>query len=250
MYKPVVSIVIATLGDRSSIIKSIESVLNQSFSKWELIIVCSDLSILSRYKIQEDFRIRVVRQVEPGIYQNFNLGIESSKGDFISILNDDDWYESNFLELAIQTLTSTECDGVYGDTNLHSNAFGISYIIAKNNLEENLLYDFLGAYHTTFVLRKTSFEDYGLFKLQIMNNSKMKYANDYEWFVSSLLRGLKLVKNDGIKGNFSLGGASTIQRLLLIREGKEIAKHYSRNAIEKAIILIVWNMRLLRNKIK
>lgn len=247
---PVVSIVIATLGNRESIVKTISSVENQSFENWEIIIVCKDLLVLDKFKIKRDPRIRIIQQVESGIYENFNRGILHSEGDFIAILNDDDWYESNFLELAVRSLCDSKFQGVYGDCILHFKSLSEYRVSAKEDLEKKLLFDFIGAYHTTFLLRRSCFDDFGLFRYETANLERIKYANDYEWFANAIQNGLKLVKNKDVVGHFYLGGASTVQRLLLIKEGKMIADMHSRNITEKIAVNIYWNLRLHFNKWK
>jgi glycosyltransferase involved in cell wall biosynthesis len=230
-------------------VKSISSVLTQSYSNWEVIIVCRDQEILNKFSITNDPRIRIIPENESGIYQNFNLGIESSQGEFIGILNDDDWYEPNFLELAVSTLNHSDWDGVYGDCNLHSESSEYSRVSAKKNLKKRLLLDFLGAYHTTFLLRTKCFKEYGYFKLSLGKDKKISFANDYDWFVSSLLNGLKLIKNDKIIGNFSIGGASTNHRKSLVSEGRMIAKLHSRSFLERIWVEIIWSLRTAYNSI-
>jgi glycosyltransferase involved in cell wall biosynthesis len=248
--KPTVSIVIATLGNRESVVKTISSVVNQSFENWEVIIVCEDLLVLDKFKIREDSRIKIIKQIEAGIYQNFNLGILHSQGDFIAVLNDDDWYESNFLELALKSLSNSEYQGVYGDCILHLNTSSEYRVSAKVDLEKKLLFDFIGAYHTTFLLRRSCFDDFGFFRYETANLERIKYANDYEWFVNAIQNGLKLIKNEDVVGHFHLGGASTVQRLSLIKEGKIIAAVHSRNIIEKIAVNLFWDLRFYFNKWK
>jgi glycosyltransferase involved in cell wall biosynthesis len=230
-------------------VKTILSVLNQSYSNWEMVIVCRDREILTKFGIVTNPRIRIIPEIESGIYQNFNLGIQNAQGEFIGILNDDDWYEPNFIELAVSTLNHSDWDGVYGDCILHSDSSTYSRVSAKKDLKQRLLSDFLGAYHTTFILRTKSFEEYGLFKLNLGKDKKISYANDYEWFVSSLLSGLRLIKNDQIIGNFAIGGASTNHRKSLISEGKMIASLHSRSLVEKIWVEIVWRLRSVYNAI-
>ena len=81
--------------------KSINSVLSQTYKNYELIIVdgkSSDgtLKILKKNNSKIDFWIS---EKDKGIYDAMNKGIELSKGDIIGILNSDDIYYPNALEI-------------------------------------------------------------------------------------------------------------------------------------------------------
>jgi glycosyltransferase involved in cell wall biosynthesis len=247
---PLVSVVIATLGERDTLSRALSSVFSQSYSNWEVVIVCKNDVDLEEYDEVFIEKIRVRRQVESGIYQNFNLGITSAKGSLIAILNDDDWYEPSFLENAVKGIIQSKSDGVYGDTLLHDRKLRSRLLKSRENLCEKILFDFLGAYHTTFVLRKECFLRFGLFRYETSSGKRMELANDYEWFISALLGGLNLSKSEMIVGNFSWGGASSLQRRKLIKEGRHIASSYTKNRLHKLFITFVWQSRLAYNTIK
>lgn len=90
--------------------EAIESVLNQTYSNWELIIV-DDFSvdntkhIINRYT-KEDIRVKsIFQQNNQGAASARNKGIENSEGSYIAFLDSDDvWFEKklekqvNFME--------------------------------------------------------------------------------------------------------------------------------------------------------
>jgi glycosyltransferase involved in cell wall biosynthesis len=247
--RPLISVVIATKGERESLLRAIDSVLSQTFENWEIVIVCNANSRML-HLLPVDPRIRIVHQIEDGIYQNFNLGIDSSVGHYISFLNDDDWYLPNFLYSAMEAITANQSEATYGNTLLFSEDEKVRFVKSRNKLSRGYLLDFLGAYHTTFLISKDCFVNYGQFMTHSNSGKELKLANDYLWFVNALQKGLKSVKSTEIIGNFSLGGASSMSRLEMIREGKEIAVSCSRNFLEQWFICVVWNFRLGYNLIK
>jgi glycosyltransferase involved in cell wall biosynthesis len=215
-----------------------------------MVVICKNDVNLQQYDEKFIEKTRVIQQVEDGIYQNFNLGILFAKGSLIAILNDDDWYDPGFLENAVASIMESNCDGVYGDTLIHGKGLPSKLVKSKGSLRQRLLFDFLGAYHTTFVLKKDSFLRFGLFKYQTLNGSPIGLANDYDWFINALLGGLNLNRSEKIMGNFSWGGASSLQRRRLIQEGRDIATSHARKRIEKFLVKLVWQLRLAYNIIR
>ena len=107
---PLVSIVMATKEREKLIPKSIQTVINQTYKNWELIVVNDSLSSI-RDVIEEisDPRIRYIDLADHNgkSYAN-NIGIKNSNGEIIAYLDDDDRWYPNHLEAAIEALTRHE----------------------------------------------------------------------------------------------------------------------------------------------
>src|SRR5690625_1627721 len=96
-YSPFFSVVIPVYNKELYVARAINSILNQSFKDFELIIVCdpstdSSNSIVRKFS---DRRIKVFNRNKPGLggYAARNLGIKNSSGQWISFLDaDDEWY--------------------------------------------------------------------------------------------------------------------------------------------------------------
>lgn len=80
---------------------AIDSVINQSYKNWELIVV-NDGSIdnteevVKNYQLKDN-RIKYYFQQNKGRSAARNLGIEYSSGEYVSFLDDDDYYLEDFL---------------------------------------------------------------------------------------------------------------------------------------------------------
>ena len=99
---PLVSIITVVLNNKKFLQQSINSVLNQSYRNYELIIIDGKsndgtLDILKKNDSKIDFWIS---EKDKGIYDAMNKGIKMSRGSLISILNSDDIYYKNALKLA------------------------------------------------------------------------------------------------------------------------------------------------------
>lgn len=111
--KPLVSIVLPTFNRVNWLVKSIDSVLSQSYTNWELLVVDDVSSDGTKEKMEElcatDSRINYFRipvSKEPGIAKFLNFGIKTAKGTFIARLDDDDrWCGDNKLERQVEFMT-------------------------------------------------------------------------------------------------------------------------------------------------
>ncbi len=113
MDRPLVSIITPTYNHEKFIGQCIESVLAQTFPDWEQIIIDdgstdSTPRIVKRYK---DSRIKYIRQEHRGLYNlvnNYNYALSLSKGDFIAILEGDDFWPDYKLEKQLNLFDSPD----------------------------------------------------------------------------------------------------------------------------------------------
>lgn len=97
-----VSIVIPLYNKEQSICKTIESVLQQTYTDFELIVVdngSTDGSLIEVSKIH-DKRIRLLHQPIRGVSAARNMGIRASNTEYVALLDGDDlWDKSCLMEL-------------------------------------------------------------------------------------------------------------------------------------------------------
>jgi len=91
---PLISCVIATYNRAEIIPDAINSILNQTYNNWELVVI-DDQSTDNTWNVVNQFatvddRIHCHRNPSKGANNARNLGIEISKGDYIAFLDDDD----------------------------------------------------------------------------------------------------------------------------------------------------------------
>ena len=116
-----VSILVAAYNAEKYISQTIESVLNQTFSAWEL-IVCDDgsvdatASIVQKYA-KQDSRIRLISQPNAGGAAARNTAYASSTGEYVVLLDADDMILPEKLQIQTFILDQNpEAGLVYGDT--------------------------------------------------------------------------------------------------------------------------------------
>lgn len=109
LLNPVVSVVMATFNESADIIKkSIKSILNQTFTDFELLIIDDSTKEGSKKVIDsfsEDVRVRIIREKKRiGFAKGLNLGFSQAKGQFIARMDGDDIAMKNRLELQVNYL--------------------------------------------------------------------------------------------------------------------------------------------------
>ena len=104
--EPLVSIVLPTHNRANLLPKSIDSVLAQTYSHWELIVVDdgsndATLEVVGKYN---DPRIHCVSQVNRGLPGARNTGIAMARGQYLAFLDADDAYHAEKLKWHVEHL--------------------------------------------------------------------------------------------------------------------------------------------------
>ena len=184
-----VSIITPNYNCIQFISQTIESVLNQSYNNWEMIIV-DDCSTDGSYEValkyaDKDARIKVLRnEKNSGPAVSRNRAIDIAIGEYIAFLDSDDLWESDKLKKQISFMQRNDCDfcfSRYDLINENNILIGKTARIPKNLSYIKLLHhDFIGCltavYRHDFSCQIRSFDiknnnDYGLF-LQVVRKAK------------------------------------------------------------------------------
>lgn len=237
------SIIIPNFNRENTIIKSIESVLNQTYANFELIIVddCStdnSLKVISKIK---DVRIKVFQlENNSGAAVARNFGIRKSSGGFISFLDSDDYLERKFLETTNQILSSSDPAVGFMWT-------GVRYHLTNKIIEESWepirkdssYLTFLNDLHigtgSGITVKRKVFDECGFF------NENLLAAEDTEFFLritktfnylftKEVLMNVNKTGNDRMSNNFSNIGLSynifIVDHLAEIDKDQKLQKKY------------------------
>ncbi|WP_305150889.1 glycosyltransferase family 2 protein [uncultured Dubosiella sp.] len=130
-YTPKISLIVATYNTKESYLKEmIDSVLNQSYSNWELCIADGSSNekvakyIASHYG--NDKRIKLKRlDKNYGISGNMNAALEMATGDYLGLYDHDDFLEYNALYEVVNVLQNQKYDVVYTDEDKYDDSKGV-----------------------------------------------------------------------------------------------------------------------------
>ena len=101
-----ISVIIPAYNAARTICRCIQSVLDQTYTEWEMIIVDDGskddtLDICQSY---DDSRIRVLHKENGGVSSARNHGLKFAQGDYIAFIDSDDFIEADYLEHLSQGL--------------------------------------------------------------------------------------------------------------------------------------------------
>lgn len=102
-----ITIITPTYNRRDLVQTTIQSILNQTYTNWELIIVDDGSTDDTEQVIQNylsDKRIRYVKKTNSGQAPSLNVGASYAKGDYITFLDSDDEAYPNWLEVVSANL--------------------------------------------------------------------------------------------------------------------------------------------------
>lgn len=109
-----ISVIVPVYNAEKHLGKCIESILNQTFQDFELILV-DDGSKDNSYNIcklyrERDSRIKLFQQKNEGAGAARNKGLSMASGNFVLFLDSDDWIESNLIETLYNNLIGYHAD--------------------------------------------------------------------------------------------------------------------------------------------
>lgn len=179
------SIVTINYNNQKGLIKTLESVFEQSFCDFEFIVIDgnsndnSTETLKTFEKLPHKFSFRWFSEPDTGIYNAMNKGIIKAQGDYLQFLNSGDYLcDNNVLQQVFRTkhlekiLYGNRID-VIGDT-----------ILKKHTYPTDLTLSFL--YHSALSHQATFFES-SLFTTIGMYSENLIYASDWEFFLKALV---------------------------------------------------------------
>lgn len=138
------SIIIPIYNVEQYLEETINTVLNQSFADFELILV-DDGSTDSSGKICDEFakkdkRVRVIHKKNEGVSVARNTGVQAAKGEYIGFVDSDDIIEPCMYEIMINAAKEYNCDIVQCEHDRNTVLSYQKYKITSENFEVNTGY--------------------------------------------------------------------------------------------------------------
>lgn len=100
--KKIISIVVPCYNVASYIQQCVDSIISQTYSNWELILVddgsTDKTPQICDYYSQKDSRIHVIHKANGGLVSARNVGYEAVTGDWLVYVDGDDWVSPNLVE--------------------------------------------------------------------------------------------------------------------------------------------------------
>ena len=95
---PLISVIIPTFNAEDFLQRAIESVLNQTYRNFEIIVIDDGSTDNTKLVTQESKVIKYFYQENKGLSSARNTGIQKSTGEYLVFLDADDWLEKDALQ--------------------------------------------------------------------------------------------------------------------------------------------------------
>lgn len=202
---PLISIITISYNSEKSIEQTIKSVLHQSYSNIEYIIVDGlstdkTMGIVASYIDvfkEKGFIFKYISEPDKGISDAFNKGIILANGKLVGIINSDDWFEPDAVEIIVGNIENNF--SIYcGNLNLYDS--NLNFLKTRKSRPYLLP---LGMYlnHPTVFVEKKIYENN-------MFDTSLKIAMDYDVLLKFRKKGFKIKNIDKVISNMRLGGIS------------------------------------------
>jgi glycosyltransferase involved in cell wall biosynthesis len=195
---PLITIVTVVRNGANTLEQTILSVINQTYQNIEYIVIDgastdNTLDIVRKYEDRIDYWMS---EPDEGIYYAMNKGIELASGDYIAILNSDDYYEPDACEIIADNIEKTHKDIYYGIMRVIDLSGGVNFIYGylMSTIEKSMIA------HPTCFIAKGIYQKY-------LYNTKYISAADYD-FILKIRDDAEFCFIEKILANYRLGGKS------------------------------------------
>ncbi len=240
-----ISIITIAYNSGLSIADAINSVLSQTYTDIEYIIV-DGKSKDNTVEVVKSFGDRIskfVSEPDKGIYDALNKGVRMATGDVIGFMHSDDLFASDtILEKVAEIFKNHDTDSLYGD---------LQYVY-KNDTNKVLRYWKSGKFtigrlrrgwmppHPTFYVKKKIYDQHGVF------NTDFRIAADYDTMLRFLGK-YRITTHylPEVMVKMRVGGASNRSLKNIIKKSKEDMKAIRDNEFGSVLTLVLKNLRKL-----
>ncbi|WKZ65496.1 MAG: glycosyltransferase family 2 protein [Flavobacteriales bacterium] len=219
--KPVVSIVTVVFNGAFTLERTIQSVLGQSYPFIEYIVVDGGstdgtLELLRRYEDRVDLW---VSERDKGIYDAMNKGVALATGEWVALINADDWYEPEAVARAMEAAKDRPATNiVHGDIWIH---YPNGHRKVKRARQSGFLLKYweMVLNHPSFFVRRSYYKGRPF-------DAALRVSGDHKWTVQAWMEssGQFLYLPEPL-ANFTAGGASMrIPLKKVLAEGRRVSR--------------------------
>ena len=128
--KTLISIIVPIYNVENYLRQCLDSIMNQTYQNFECLLINDgspdNSAEICREYVDKDASFRYFEKENGGVSSARNLGIEHSKGQYITFIDSDDWVDSDYLEVLYKSLTDEKADvavSTYKQFNMDDNNY-------------------------------------------------------------------------------------------------------------------------------
>jgi glycosyltransferase involved in cell wall biosynthesis len=182
--RPLISVIVNCHNGEKYLKKSISSILKQKYKNYEIIFFDNKSNDKSK-KIIKSFNNKKIRYFYSNkklpLYSARNEAIKKSKGQLITFLDTDDWWEDNYLSSREKVFLDKKYDYFYCNANIFYEKKNVKKIYKKRVLPEGKIFNFLAEDYfimiSGVIIKKKIFTKEGFFE------KKYNIIGDYDFIM-------------------------------------------------------------------
>jgi len=219
-----ISVIIPTYNCDKYICEALDSVLHQTYSDYEIIVIDDGSTDTTREIIENRFQaVRYYYVENNGVSAARNLGISMAQGELIAFLDSDDKWLPEKLEKQVALFEANETVGLVFTENYFFNEQGISEFTANKksrlmhgNIVRNI---FLNSYvvTSTVMVRRSIFDHVGMFEEELS-----VAEDDNMWMRIGIKYGIALLDEKLVQYRMTAGSLSSNFNAIVIGVNKHI----------------------------
>ena len=240
-----VTILTVAYNAEDTIARTIESVLNQTYSDIEYIIVAGaskDRTVAVAQKYQKLFEaaegrsLKIISEPDKGMYDALNKGAKMAHGEIVGQINADDWYEPDAVETMVELYNKEKYDAAWGS---------IRIIKKSGNMIKHAkigkIWTTSGWCHPGMFSRRKILLEFP-YVLETM-------YDDFDYITAVHRAGKKIVTIDKVVSNFTFGsgGQSTKKSLKEVKKRVDLTYSiYRKYNMSRAYWLYRWAYEMIK----
>lgn len=246
-----VSVIIPYYNHLDYILITIDSVLNQSFNDFELIVVndgspCNGHEQLKEYSQLKNFTY--IYQDNSGVSSALNLGIKKAKGEYVALIGSDDVMMVNRLEVQYRIMSENSIDGLatYVER-IDENGLFINDLNPKGSGFLNFNYFFSTDFYfpaPSAIYRKSKLMSVGLF-------DTAKSIEDWSLWLKLAEANAKLYLHDEILTQYRVHESASSNDIKMFSGICDILVEYRKGNLTKGLYIMFFNyLKGVKNLLK
>ena len=185
-YHPLITIITVVYNGAKTLEQTIQSVVNQTYSNIEYIIIDGGSTdrTLDLLKKHEKNISHWISEPDKGLYDAMNKGIKMAKGEIVGMINSDDWYEDNAVELIVDAYQKYPKKRIFHGDRFDVLENGIKSVRKFHPSKFKFLYYGMTYNHPSMFVHRDIYK-------KCFYNINLRALSDYEFVLNQFLKNKK-----------------------------------------------------------
>lgn len=257
--KKAISVIIPCYNCEKYIRKTLESVINQTFKDFEVIIVNDgskdkSINIIEKILTESNTTFKIINQKNGGVSKARNNGLKNSKGKYVYMIDSDDLLELNFFEEMYSKLEEKNLDMIFSGHDRVDETGKVTFIYNKRY---KYIYGVLGGklvIENVFKNKMLLWTGSVIYRKDLLDLNNIRYTEncsngeDQEFWIKALANSERVASINKILAHYtqrekSITHSPSLKRFTALGAVNRTKKYLSEMDINKEMIELIENYK-------